>query len=386
MIRMRQRCSGSGSRMGSGSGGGFQPGFVIKVSAIVCAVILMSLAGCKGGSNAQGNAAVEPMPSSACGGIPAAWSSHPEPAKTSPADKAGTTARWAASGNWQISINGAGQARRYVSWGGDFEPSWSKTGSMLAYFHPLYMGSRFDEWRNAICVIHSDGSQPTALSTGKYTDFSPTWTRDGTNRVIFNRYAVRGETSNDIYLISPDGAPGSEVLVSTPENGYEHAFSGLKDGRIFIDRIDWSSGRAVAKSFLLTPKPGGTPGYQEITRPITETQLWQALSVSPSETRIAYMLDGDGDMVTRNDNVLYYADFDAKTGVVSHPVAITSYDLSQVSENPSWSADESMIIYDSNRSGIYQTYAYNLANHMTTVFSDNTLVNFQSPSFENLPK
>jgi Tol biopolymer transport system component len=257
---------------------------------------------------------------------------------------------------------------------------------MLTYFHALQYGATFDQWKTGLCVIHSDGTQPKALSAGQYADFNPTWTRDGTNRIIFNRYAVRGATSNDIYLISPQGSVGDEVLVSTPQNGYEWAFSGLKDGRIFIDRIDWSSGHAVARSFLLTPDPGGVPIYQEITRPVSATQLWHKLTVSPSETKVAYMLDNNGDMSSYNDVVLYYADFDVNTRVVSNPVAITTYDLSQISEYPAWSADESVIIYDSDRSGIYQTYAYNLADRTTTVLSDNTAVNFQFADFENLPK
>jgi hypothetical protein len=345
---------------------------------------LLSLAGCHG--NAQSGNVVAPMPSSACGGEPPVWAFHPAARGTSPAGTPGLGKRWVALSDWRVTVNASEKPKQYLSYGGDFEPSWSKSGSMIAYFHPLYFGSTFDGWRNAICVIHADGSQPTALSTGAYTDFSPTWTRDGTNRVIFNRYGMRGITSNDVYMISSDGAPGSEVLISTPANGYEHSFSGLKDGRLFIDRIDWSGGRPTAKSFLLTPRPGGSPNYQEITRPISEHQLWQAVSVSPSETKIAYMLDGNADMVSRNDDVLYYADFDVNTRMVSHPVAITTYDLSQVSENPSWSADESMIIYDSNRSGVYQLYAYHLADHTTTLLSDDPSVNFQSAVLENLPK
>lgn len=91
-------------------------------------------------------------------------------------------------------------------------------------------------------------------------------------------------------------------------------------------------------------------------------------------------------MSSYNDDVLYYVDFDVKTRVVSHPVAFTTYDLSQISEYPSWNADEKWIIYDSNRSGVYQTYAYNIEKGTTSVLSDDTTVNFQFAAFENLPK
>lgn len=361
------------------------PGFVMRVWVMVCAAMLVSLAGCGGGSTGslQSTPQFTPMPSTACGGGSAV---HTGPAGPSPVTALGVTARWAASDNWQITVNSTGQPKLYLTISDDFKPSWSQTGSMLTYFHALQYGNTFDQWKTGLCVIHADGSQATALSTGAYADFNPTWTRDGTNRIIFNRYAVRGSTSNDIYLISPQGPVGSEVLVSTPGNGYEWAFSGLKDGRLFIDRVSWSTGVAVASSFLLTPNPSGAPKYEEIKRPILSTQLWQKLSVSPSETKVTYMLDGNGDMSSYNDDVLYYADFDAKTLVVSNPVAFTTYNLSQISEYPSWSADESLIIYDSNKSGVYQTYAYNLADKTTTVLSDDTTVNFQFADFENLPK
>jgi hypothetical protein len=367
----------------------------IGVWALAGAAMIVSLAGCHGGSADKAQSSRPFMPSAACGGGPAPWYFHPAQPANSPAGTAAETARWVASDNLQIAIDGAGQPRQYLSYMGDLNPSWAKTGSMIVYFHGLYYGNTFDQWKTAICVIHADGSQPTVLTSGQYADFDPTWTRDGTNRIIFNRYAVRGNTSNDIYLVSPpnalshmisaQGAVGSEVMVSSGY-GYEHAYSGLKDGRILMDRISWASGHPLDTSYLLTPKPNGDPTYEQITRPVPENQVWQQLSVSPSETKVVYMLDGTDDMVTKNQNVLYYADFDVKTRTVSHPVAITTLDPSQISEDPAWNADESTIIYDSNRSGVYQVYAYHLANHTTTLLSDNPLTGFQSAVFENVPK
>ena len=336
-------------------------------SAAIGMSIFLALAACGGGS-----ASLTPtggdLPSGGGGTASAVCgigvTPHPGPPVTAPATPV-TTARWADSDNLRITINSYNQPKLYLTGGDDFKPSWSPVGSMLTFFHALQYGSTFDQWKSKLCVIHTDGSGARALSNGQFADFNPTWTRDGTNQIIFNRYAARGSTSNDIYLISPQGSAGSEILLSNPQHGYEWAFSGLKDGRIFMDRVQWTASGAVARSFLLTPRPGSIGVYEEITRPTT--QLWHKLSVSPSETRVTYMLDNNADMSSYNDVVLYYADFDVRTRVVSNPVAITTYDLSQISEYPRWSADESLILYDSNRSGVYQMYAYRLSDRTTTV-------------------
>jgi len=349
---------------------------------IVGFALLLCLAGCRGGTNdTPPGGGGPPVTTSKVCGVGATIQTLPPITPTGPPL---TTDRWASSDNLRIAVSAYGQSRVILTDGDDFKPSWSQTGSLLTFFHAMQYGQTFDQWKTKLCVIGADGSNPTILSNGQYADFNPSWTRDGTNLIIFNRYAVRGSTSNDIYLISPQGSIGSEVLVSTPANGYEWAFSGLKDGRIFMDRVEWTGSGATARSFLMTPHPGGAPTYEEITRPTQ--QLWHKLTVSPSETKVAYMLDNDGNMSTYNDVVLYYADFDINTRVVSNPVAITTYDLSQISEYPAWSADESFVIYDSNRSGVYRVYAYNLADGTTAELSDDASVDFQFADFENLPK
>ena len=300
-------------------------------------------------------------------------------------DPHATDARWVASDNLRVTINAYGQERKFLTTGhDDYKPTWSATGGRLAFFRALQYGAEFAAWKTKLCTIRVDGTGFRELSAGQYADFNPTWTRDGTNRIILNRYAVRGSTSNDIYFVSPDGAIGDEVLVSNPQNGYEWAFSGLKDGRLFIDRVSWATATPVARSFLLTPKPGGIGTYEEITRPTTS--LWHKLSVSPSETKVAYMLDNDFNMSTYNDVVLYYADFDLATRTVSNPVPITDYNLNHICEYPRWSADESLIIYDSNRTGVYQMYAYRLADRTTATISSDPWSNSQFGSFENVPK
>jgi Tol biopolymer transport system component len=97
------------------------------------------------------------------------------------------------------------------------------------------------------------------------------------------------------------------------------------------------------------------------------------------------MLDNDGNMSSYEDVVLYYADFDLATRTVSNPVAITADDRRTIEEYPRWSADETMIIYDSNRSGKYQMYAYGLADASTSRISDGSS-DSQFGNFEDLPK
>jgi Tol biopolymer transport system component len=296
-----------------------------------------------------------------------------------------TDARWVSSDNLRVTINRYGEARLFLTTGfDDFKPTWSQSGGRLAFFRTLQYGPDFAGWKTKLCTIRVDGTGFRELSPGRWADFNPTWTRDGTNQIIFNRYAVRGSTSNDTYLISPDGSIGDEVLVSNPANGYEWGFSGLRDGRIFMDRVSWATSPPTARSFLLTPRPGGVGLYQEIARPTR--QLWHKLSLSPSERRVAYMLDNDDNMSTYNDVVLYYADFDPTTLTVSNPVAITDYDPAHVCEYPRWSADESLILYDSNRTGVYQMYGYRLADRMTARLSSDATTNSQFGSFENVPK
>jgi WD40-like Beta Propeller Repeat len=295
-----------------------------------------------------------------------------------------TNDRWTCSDDLRIAVTGQGRDKSVLTAGGnDFKPSWSRNGSELTFFRTLRYGSSFADWKTRLCVIRADGTGFRELTSGDHADFNPTWTRDGTHQIIFNRYAVGGSDRNDVYLISPEGRIGDEVLVSDPASRYEWAFSGLRDGRIFVDRVTWGSGAPVARSFLLSPSPGRAGVYEEIVRPTT--RLWHKLSVSPSETKVAYMLDFDDDMSTYRDVVLYYADFDAASRAVSNPVAFTEDDPDDISEYPRWSADETLILYDSDRSGKYQMYAYRLADRMTVRLSDGRS-SAQFGNFESVPK
>ncbi len=298
-----------------------------------------------------------------------------------------TDARWASSTDLKIVIHQQDQDSIELTQGNyDFKPSWSKTGSMLTFFRLIKYGSAFHMWKTKLCVINVDGSGFRELSDGSYADFNPTWTRDGTNMVLFNRYAKDDPSNNLIYMISPTGDIGDEILLSHPDHSFEWVFCGLKDGRLFVDWVDFfTDPKPTVRSYLLKPKPKEIGEYEEIIRP-TE-KMWHKLSVSPDETKVAYMLDNDDDMSTYEDVVLYFADFVMGDDlVVKNPVAITKYDPGCIVEYPRWSPDGDLILYDSNCSGRYQIYAYRLLDGITGRLTDNPNVDYQFGNFENVPK
>ena len=66
----------------------------------------------------------------------------------------------------------------------DFKPSWSKTGNNLVFFRRTRDDPEVNNWKGAISIINVDGTGFHQLSDGTFTDFNPTWTRDGLNTPI----------------------------------------------------------------------------------------------------------------------------------------------------------------------------------------------------------
>ncbi len=265
---------------------------------------------------------------------------------------------WVVSENLYLKIYFAGGLEKTLTSGyKDYKPSWSKDGKRITFFglHSTGWLGALDlkRWRTSICVINADGKGFKELTSGKHQDFNPTWTWDGTNRILFNRYSRDGGWLNQVYWILPEGVPGEEQLISDPSYPYcEWVTGALKDGRSFVDRISETS----FQSFLLTPEPGKAVKYEAIRRPTH--LLWHKLNISPSETRVTYMLDHDRRTGTFKDAVICYADFDVETLTISNQVMITRQDSGCICEYPCWNRDESLILYDSNQSGAYQVYAY----------------------------
>ena len=292
--------------------------------------------------------------------------------------------RWFAARSSQVAIEENGRDGPQVTEGmPTLKLACGGPGSRLAFFRLVHDAPREDGWRTKISVVGADGRGLRELTSGDHADFNPTWMRDGSPRVIFNRFAPRGWGTNDVYVTRADGAPGDEVIVSDPGR-FEFAESALRDGRIFLTRIERDPGtrELVMRAFLLTPKPGGAGLYEELERPTT--RFWHKLSVSPSEKKIAYLLDL-GERESYYDAVVQIADLDVTGRVVSTPVSITEARPTCIHEYPRWSPDEQYVVYDSNCSGKFQIYAYRISDGTTHRISPDPGLNYRYACFDGVP-
>jgi len=319
--------------------------------------------------------------------------------------------RWASStidekGKHWITIHD-GDSLIYLTQGDtDNKPSWSKEGDMLTFFrwNGTYMGKKvlwdevefgpFNLYHDESCVINADGTGFRVLVDDSHANVNPTWTRDGTNQIIFNRYDASG-LGIHIYMVSPDGELNSERMLTHPDRSglgnAEWAESGLKDGRIFIWRIhpdnliknQLTPGYTVpgVQSYhLLDPK---TQIYEDVKRP--NKYPVHKLSISPSETKVVYMKDLNGNPLSYQDSVIAYAEFDLENLEVKNEVDITEKNLESVEMYPRWSPDEKHIIYSSDRSGKQQQYLYSLETGETHMVTDSPYGDM-FPCFEDMPK
>jgi len=269
----------------------------------------------------------------------------------------------------------------------DFKPVCSADGKYLTFFRVEDFGDgvSFLTWKTKLCVINYEGGGFRELTSGEFSDFNPTFMRDGSNRIVFNRHNREGKHECEIFMTTIDASPGDEQKVSHPTiNSYEWVYSSLKDGRLFVHRIE-TEAREV---YLLKPNPGGLGEYQRVSMP-SNKHIHKA-NISPSETKITYMLDHDDDWTTYEDVQIAWAKFDAGRLRVYDEQVITKADPNTVVEYPKWSPDEDVIIYDSNKLHggglLYQLYAYRLSDGAEENISPDHNLNYQVCSIRGIPK
>ncbi len=199
-----------------------------------------------------------------------------------------------------------------------------------------------------------------------------------------------------IYSVDPNGPKSSEELITSPDRDgllqYEYVESGLKDGRLFIWRVNWFRGLLnlikpgeiiddIQTWHLLDPKTHDT---QEVSRP--HQYPVHKLSVSPSETKVCYMKAVNGNPLNYRGSVIAFAEFDRENRIVKNEVVVSLDDRSYTDMYPRWTPDEKFIMYSSSRSGKMRQYLYSIETKETyhvSVFSPH---GDQYPSFEDMPK
>lgn len=260
----------------------------------------------------------------------------------------------------------------------DHKPVWSKTGGKIVFFRVKKYSQSIALWEDAICVINTDGTGYKEVTDGRHHDYNPTWMRDGSNRIIFNRYK---NGRSRVYITTPDANHGEEQLISDPKKS-EYAHSALKDGRILI-----TSNRSITKGivFLLTPNPGQLGKYELVNFDYKLKGLPDRASFSPGENKITYELNRLYRGFSYNNHPLVVADFDPVTITCSNPVVFTKAREEVCDIYPRFVKDGHAIIYQSNRSGRWQLYQYDLNDASTRCVSTNASADYRYFCGEDSP-
>lgn len=290
---------------------------------------------------------------------------------------------YSVNGELHVNTFGAPEGAPITRGHQDMKPSWSRTGGKIVFFRLTQSAPEVIDWKTAICVVNVDGTGFRKLTDGAQTDFNPTWTRDGKNKILFSRRdPARGTFA--IYMTTADSSPGDEVVVSDPRYS-SYVFSCLRDGRVFANCPDHPS---KAGYCLLTPSAEGRAMYEPVRFAFPLEGTIDRLSISPSETKITAEFQAGFGPYRFPGRTLYIADFDVKTRTVSRPVAITdpTPDPKIATLYPRWTRDESAVVYHCNKTGKNQLYIYRLRDGSTIRVSTNSNADYAFPCGEETPK
>jgi len=264
----------------------------------------------------------------------------------------------------------------------DMKPSWSRELDQIVFFRVTRMRERVQSWRTAICVINADGTNFRQLTSGEYTDYNPTWTRDGSHAIIYSRY-FSFRARSVIHRIQFSGDSFEDEIISDPEEK-EYALTTLKDGRILI-----TSKRSIFTSihWLLTPGKNGEPGiYEPVEFDFKFRSLMDRCSISPDETRIAYEYKSGYGTFSYEDKRITIADFDPATATVSNQRHISPRARKAMTLYPRWLPDGESLVYHSNREGPARLYQYSIVTGETQVIPGDRSIPYEFFCGERCPK
>ena len=304
--------------------------------------------------------------------------------------------------NDEIYVNVLGQpeGKPITSGHPDYKPSWSVDGKWIVFFRiTANNGPDISRWKTAICIVHPDGTDFRQITSGTFTDYNPTWSREGSNTILINRYD-NIKKKCFIYRTTVDSKPGEEVLISDPAYS-EYANTAMKDGRILI-----TSGRGAGSSvayalsgspsksgyfeppfvYALTAQPGKIGIYEQVRFQHKLEALPSRMTLSGSEKGVTYEVDGSWGNFGYAGHPLVAADFDAKTLTVSNELVFCRTRSDVCSIYPTFTKDEKGLVYCSNPNGKFQFYLYNREDKTTKRVSQNGGADYKYFCGENVPK
>ena len=281
--------------------------------------------------------------------------------------------------NGEIHVNQLGKPDQKPLTSGhwDFKPSWSKTDNKLVFFRRYVTAPEVWNWKTAICIINADGTGFHQITDAKKTNFNQTWTRDGSNRPIWNRRNPSGKGYH--VMISEIGAkPGDEIAL-TRDSYHTWVYTCLTDGRVLVNHTPPKESRGY---YLMSFGNNEKPKFEKIECELAKKGYLDRLSLSVNEKKICFEFQ-KGFKRKVPGRVLYLADFDKEKRVISNFKPIANQD-----EKPSWFAyprwtrDQTGIVYHAAKS----LYLYDLNSGKTTKVSTDAKGDYRYPHGEATPK
>jgi Tol biopolymer transport system component len=285
------------------------------------------------------------------------------------------------NGELHVGLPGQPEGKPLTTGHWDFKPSWSKTGGMLVFFRRLKNDPDVGKWITAACIINVDGTGFHQLSDGTYTDFNPTWTRDGKNIPLWNR-KNRATGGYCIMASKVGGKPGEEVAL-TDKRYISWVHSAVSDGRLLVASAPPKLGRGY---YLMTPNPGGEPKFERIECELALKGVLDRVSVSPSEKRICFEFQTGFKSKGMGGRTLYIADFDVQKRAITNPKAFANEAGKPFwFAYPRWIDGEAAVVYHSGETGKNQLYVYSLDDGSTKRVSTNAAADYRYPHGEAAP-
>jgi Tol biopolymer transport system component len=282
------------------------------------------------------------------------------------------------NGEIHVGVPGQPEGKPLTTGHWDFKPSWSTTGGMLVFFRRLKDDPDVTQWKTAISIIHVDGTGLHHLSDGTFTDFNPTWTRDGTNTPIWNR---KHPTTNRFMVMRSKvgNKPGLEIAL-TDAGDHTRAHSCLMDGRMLVSAIHRTLGSG---NFLMTLKEGATtPIYDFIQCDLAGKRWLEHVSLSPDEKKVCFEFK----VKNPGPRKLFIADFDAKKPAITNAKVFANAEGKPWwFAYPRWIDDGTAVVYHAGETGKCQLYVYRLEDGSTKRVSTNLNADYRYPHGEGAP-